>query len=238
MEDLTTAMILAAGYGTRLKPMTDFTPKALLKIDGKPLLEHVIHKLVSEGIKKIVINTHYLSGMIEEYLMSNKFDAEINVSHEPEILGTGGGIKNAMPYLLSDKFFLVYNVDVISNVNISEMFRFHIMKNSLVTLAIQNRETLRPLLFDSRGLLVGRLRGGEELKYRDTSGQLFRTGFCGVHIVSNRIFDNFCESGFFDIFDTYFRLAKEGKLIYGYDIGESKWLDVGTLEDFNRTIRY
>ena len=226
-------MILAAGFGTRLKPLTDDVPKALLKINEKPLLEIVIKKLTDSGIKEIVINVHHLREKIIDYLSVNDFGIKIHLSVEEEILGTGGGIKNAAKYLSDCNSFLVYNVDIISSLNINKLFKFHIENKPLVTLAIQLRDTSRPLIFDEDNSLVGRLQNNIEKKYKEPAGKTFPAGFCGVHIISSEIFNNFTETGTFDIFTTYFRLVRDKKKMLGCNIGDTEWIDVGTFKALN-----
>jgi N-acetyl-alpha-D-muramate 1-phosphate uridylyltransferase len=233
LEKLTKALILAAGFGSRLMPLTNDTPKALLKINGKTLLEHVIGKLINSGIEEFIVNVHHHRSKMLDYLSRNDFGKKISVSEENEILGTGGGIKNTAGFFADCKSFLVYNVDVISELDIGELFEFHMKFHPTATLAIQKRDTTRPLIFDSENLLVGRMQTGTEKKYKNPSGKTFLAGFCGIHIISHEIFNNFQETGTFDIFTTYFRLAEGNKKILGYDIGDCSWRDVGTLNDFN-----
>lgn len=224
-------MILAAGFGTRLRPLTDETPKALLKINGKTLLEIVIRKLAGSGIDEFMVNVHHHSQKIIDYLSSNDFGKNISFSIEKEILGTGGGIKNTAEFFEGCKSFLVYNVDIISGLDIGNLYEFHEHHQPMVTLAIQRRDTTRPLLFDSDNSLVGRMQNDVEKKYTDPNGEIYLAGFCGIHIVSAEIFKNFKEQGMFDIFTTYFRLVSENKKILGYDIGDCSWTDVGTLKN-------
>lgn len=234
MQKLNTAMILSAGFGTRLKPLTDTTPKALIPCKGKPMIENVINKLTAEGITNIVINTHYLSEMVEEYFRKNKFQADIKLIHENEILGTGGGIKNAAPYLKSADDFLVYNVDVDSGINISSMYEHHKKQNNFVTLAIKQRRTERPLLFDENLNLIGNKNKDGEYVYTSYTGKQQHFGFTGIHVISSDLFNSISEEGFFDIFRVYFRLIKQGAAkITGYDIGETGWKDLGTIENLS-----
>lgn len=226
---LDTAMILAAGFGTRLKPLTETTPKALIPYKGKPMIENVLSKLIGEGITKFVINTHYLSEQLEEYFNVNKFPADIKIIHEDEILGTGGGIKNASRHLKHVKNFLVYNVDVDSDVNIQEMYKHHMGKNNFVTLAVKKRETKRPLLFDENLNLIGNKNSEGEYNYTSYSGNINYYGFTGIHIISTEIFNDFTETGFFDIFRAYFRHVKAGRHISGFDIKDTEWKDLGTI---------
>jgi NDP-sugar pyrophosphorylase family protein len=226
-------MILAAGLGTRLKPLTDNIPKALLKINEKTLLEIVIEKLIKSGIKEIVINVHHLREKIIDYLSVNDFGIKIHLSVEDDILGTGGGIKNSAKYLSGCNSFLVYNVDIISSLDINKLYQFHLENKPLATLAIQQRNTSRPLIFDGDNSLVGRLQNNREKKYKEPAGKTFLAGFCGVHIISSEIFNNFTETGTFDIFTAYFRLVRDKKKMLGCKITDTDWIDVGTFNALN-----
>jgi NDP-sugar pyrophosphorylase family protein len=229
--NLETAMILAAGFGTRLGELTSHTPKALVEVKGTPMLELAVNKLISSGIQKITINAHHFSKQIVSFFQSKKFNAEINIIIEKEILGTGGGIKNAEEYLRKCSDFLVYNVDIESDLDIQEMYSYHKSKKAFVTLALQNRDTTRPLIADSEMNIIGRKGKESLLKYRKSAGEEQLIGFCGVHVISSEIFSNLTETSFFDIFTPYFRLISEGKKIIGYDIGSKFWKDLGTKEN-------
>jgi NDP-sugar pyrophosphorylase family protein len=227
MQKITKAMILAAGFGTRLKPLTDAEPKPLVKVNGTPMIEFVIERLVEFGIKEIVINTHYLAEQIEFYFRENDFGVKITLSHEKEILGTGGGIKNAEKFLKSEDAFIVHNVDVLSDIDFGKMADFHFRKSAFATLAVKKRNTTRPLLIDNFNHITGRKSTEKIFRYRNAEGIENVVGFCGIHIISSQIFDYFDEYGFFDIFTTYFRLISEHKNILGFDPGDCMWKDLG-----------
>jgi len=225
------AMILAAGFGTRLKPLTLDTPKALVLYKGIPLINHVIKKLVSSGIDEIVINTHYFSEQIEKYFEENDFGIKIYLSKEEEILGTGGGIKNARNFLEDADSFLVYNTDVVSDIDILDMYLDHIHSSAFVTLAVNERTASRPLLFDKNKKLRGYAYGDEIISTEGLGNSVAKKGFCGIHILSSGIFDFFPKENKFDIIPVYLNLAKQ-KLIRYYDIGDTYWKDLGKYEDF------
>lgn len=152
------AMILAAGLGTRLLPLTDERPKALVMVAGRTLLEIVLARLRAFGVREVIVNAHHYAEMIIEYLKANDhFGMRIEVSREEELLDTGGGLKKAA-YFFSDSLepFILHNVDVISTIDLGRMMRFHTEENALATLAVQERESSRLLLFDEPGLLCGR----------------------------------------------------------------------------------
>jgi NDP-sugar pyrophosphorylase family protein len=227
------AMILAAGFGTRLKELTKDTPKALIPYKGKPMIAHVIEHLESFGIHEFVINCHHHSEQLINHFKENKYNAKIELVIEDVILGTGGGIRNAEMYLKDTDDFLVHNADVISNIDINVMYEHHKKNGAYATLALQNRDTSRPLIIDDEMNIIGRKPATGFLKYKESVGQEKLIGFCGIHFISSQIFNDFKENGFFDIFTEYFRLISEGKKIIGFDVSGSEWKDIGTIEGLN-----
>ncbi|MEA4809211.1 sugar phosphate nucleotidyltransferase, partial [Macellibacteroides fermentans] len=151
------AMIFAAGTGSRLKPYTDHIPKALIPIDGKPMLEHIILKLKAAGFTEIIINVHHLGEQIIEFLAGkDNFGITIHISDERDyLLDTGGGIKHAAQFLQGDEPFLVHNVDIISNVDLKALYQHHLDTNPLATLLVSKRDTSRYLLFNKENKLSG-----------------------------------------------------------------------------------
>lgn len=214
------AMILAAGFGTRLKPLTDNLPKAMVKHRGSPMILNVIRKLSSEGINKFIINTHHHHEKIKELFNKESLNLNITLLTEKEILGTGGALKNAKSYLENSENFLVYNTDVDSNISITEMYNYHLKSDHLATIAVQDRDTSRPLFFDRDFILEGRKPWNKESK---------RMAFCGIHIISDRIFKYMPVKDKFDIIDLYIKLSASGNKIIGYDISKIYWKDIGTI---------
>jgi len=151
------AMIFAAGKGTRLKPLTDNIPKALVKVNNIPLLEHVILKLKKSGVTEIILNVHYLANQIIDFLKEkNNFDIRIEISDETDLLlDTGGGLKKASWFFDDNKPFIVHNVDIISEINIEELFNYHIANNALATLAMSKRNSSRYFLMNTENQLCG-----------------------------------------------------------------------------------
>ena len=151
------AMIFAAGLGTRLKPLTDSTPKALLPINGKPMLEHVILKLKDAGFHQIAINVHHLGDQIINFLAANNnFGIQIHISDERDyLLDTGGGIKHAAAFLQGNEPFLIHNVDILSDIDLRALYNHHIETNPLATLLVSKRNTSRYLLFNKENKLCG-----------------------------------------------------------------------------------
>ena len=216
------ALILSAGFGTRLKPLTDTTPKALIPYKGKPLIVHQIEKLKVAGINEIVVNVHHLKEKIIDFFTYNKFGVKVDISIEEEILGTGGGIINAEKYLKNEDYFLVINADVISNTGIKEFRKNHSL-NKLAILAVQKRKATRYLEFDDDLNLLGRAN--------ENSAQENLYAFNGMHIISNKIFELGYKTEFKDIIEIYQHALKNGKAIKGYDVGNAEFKDIGKHEN-------
>jgi mannose-1-phosphate guanylyltransferase len=227
-------MILAAGFGTRLKPLTLTTPKALVSFEGVPMIEIVLKKLISAGIKEVIINTHHFSEQINKYFSDRAFPLRIQLVQEEEILGTGGGIKNAAPYLKDAENFLVHNVDVLSEIDIIKLYDFHLKESAFVSLSVQNRKTSRPLLIDENNYIIGRVSRGQHLRYKTPHGSDKEVAFSGIHVISCEIFNYFPQEKFFDIFAVYFDLIKANKKIIGCDSGNVTWRDLGNYHNISR----
>lgn len=233
------AMIFAAGLGTRLKPLTDNKPKALIKFGGIPLLEHVITKLKKFGIREIIINTHHFADQIRNFLQTqNHFEIRIEISYEEELLETGGGLKKAGWFFDDRQPFLLYNTDVLSNIDLTEMLKSHLATNPLATLSVRQRKTSRYFLFDLQDKLVGwESKNSSEIKIvAEPNGATSSLSFMGIHIISPQIFDLFSENGAFSIVDTYLRLAGEGHFIKAFRADKYAWLDLGRLENLTKSI--
>lgn len=231
------AMLLAAGLGTRLRPLTDHRPKALVEIDGRTLLEITLTRLREFGIREVIINVHHFADMVVEYLKSNEnFGMRIEVSREEVLLDTGGGLKKAGWFFLEgseglDEPFLLHNVDVISAIDFQRMMEWHKESQSLATLAVQERETARYLLFDEETQLCGRriLREKKDEVVRG-AGKLEALAFTGIHIISPRLLTLLSEEGVFSIIDAYLRLAAQGEKILGFRADQYYWRDLGKME--------
>jgi NDP-sugar pyrophosphorylase family protein len=230
------AMILAAGLGTRLKPLTDSTPKALIKIKDQTLLELQIKKLKAEGFDQIIINVHHFADKVKDYLKQNNFfDCSIEISDESEkLLDTGGGLKKAAHFFSDGKPFLVYNVDILSNIDLNKLMEFHLASKSIATLAVQKRESSRKLLFDKSNTLCGWMneKSGEKIITRDDQSELFPYAFSGVQIVDPKIFKYFSNKGVFSLVELYLTAAKREKII-GYVHSEDEWIDLGKMENLS-----
>jgi NDP-sugar pyrophosphorylase family protein len=231
------AMILAAGLGTRLRPLTDDRPKALVTVAGRTLLEMVLTRLHSFGVREAVVNVHYRAEMICDYLKANKnFGMRIEISREKELLDTGGGLKQAAWFFLeggksfAEPFFL-HNVDVLSSIDIGLMMQHHREKNALATLAVQKREASRYLLFDEHGQLCGRRAGRETQDEMAWSGSAVQPlAFSGIHVISPRLLTEMREEGAFSIIDAYLQLAARGEKIAAFRTDDCYWRDLGRPE--------
>ena len=233
------AFIFAAGLGTRLKPLTDTMPKALVPVGGKPLLYHVIEKLKSAGIKKIVINIHHFGEMIIEYVKeNNNFGIEIVFSDERQmLLETGGAIKHAVD-LLGDEPFLIHNVDILSNVDLEALINAHTESNSAATLLVSKRNSTRALLFSSDGNLTAwtnKTTGEVKTPYENIDiATLEEFAFSGIHIFTPRLFKYFgAYPEKFSIIDFYLNTCKEEN-IKAYTQTNLQLLDVGKLDSLQK----
>ncbi len=233
------AMILAAGLGTRLRPLTDHRPKALVEVAGRTLLEITLSRLVAFGIREVIINVHHFADAILDYLKTNKnFGIRIEVSREDVLLDTGGGLKKAAYFFLEDSNrlsepFILHNVDVISTIDLRRMVQFHTENQALATLAVQDRETARYLLFDEQLKLCGRRRGQETELVRP-SKHVQALAFSGIHVISPRLFAMMIEEGVFSIITSYLRLAAHGENILAFRADEYYWRDLGRPDDVMR----
>ncbi|MGH9689085.1 MAG: nucleotidyltransferase family protein [Candidatus Acidiferrales bacterium] len=231
------AMVLAAGMGTRLRPLTDTRPKALVEVAGRTMLEITLERLRAFDIRDVIINAHHFAGQILDYLKANQnFGMKIEVSCEDVLLDTGGGLKEAADFFLNDagsasEPFILHNVDVISTIDLNRMIRTHRDGAALATLAVQHRETSRPLLFDQETRLCGRgsARDGKDSLVRGSEATQ-SLAFCGIHVISPRIFSLMTEEGAFSIIDTYLRLTTGGEKIIAFRADHYYWRDLGKQE--------
>ena len=229
------AMIFAAGLGTRLKPLTDSMPKALVQIGEMPLLEHTINKLKKSGFDEIIINVHHFPEQIIQFLkQNNNFGIRIEISDESGfLLDTGGGIRKAQRFFDDGKPFLVHNVDILSNLDIKLLYHQHLRTNSLATLAVSERDTFRYLLFNDDLQLKGWIneKTGETKPVGLRKIELYnKLAFSGIQILSTNVFDLMREFGDkFPIMDFY--LSKmQNNIISGFIPENFKMLDVGKIE--------
>jgi len=223
-------MILAAGYGRRLRPLTDETPKALVRVGELTQLERTLGTLERAGVERVIVNTHHHAEQIEAVLGERKGVARVLVSREdPRPLETGGGLSYARALFRGDRPILVHNVDVITSIDLPRLLERHATSGALARLAVQERAASRYLLFDEAGL-QGRLdvRSGFREEARRQRGALRRLAFTGVHVVEPRVFGLIAETGSFSIIDLYLRLAGDGEVILPDDVGTADWFEIGT----------
>ena len=230
------AMIFAAGLGTRLRPLTNNIPKALVPLNGIPLLELAIRRLKYYGFNEIIINVHHFADKIMAFLEEkNNFDIEIHISNEEKILlDTGGGLKNAA-WFLKDEPFLVVNADIVTSLNLAEMVKFHHEHSFLATLAVQTRESSRQMMFNDKNLLSGwkNHQTGEEIISRQIENPTFYS-FSGIHVINPEIFELMPEEEIFPIMPFYLSVASN-KQIGAFDHTGDIWEDVGKLNAIEKT---
>jgi len=223
------AMIFAAGLGSRLYPLTRDKPKALVEVAGKTLLRRAIEKVRDSGYNELVINVHHFGDQIISYLEANdNFGLSITISDErEELLDTGGGILKAAEWLDGNEPFLVYNVDVVSDIDLSLFRKYHLEKGGVATLAVRDRSTARYLAFDESLQLTGwkNIQTGEEILSGENLGCNL-LAFSGIQLIEPQIFKLITETGTFPIIQLYLRLAVN-QAIYGYKDPSSIWMDLG-----------
>lgn len=229
------AMILAAGLGTRLRPLTNHTPKALVEVAGVPMLERVVRRVIEAGADRLLINVAHLGALVADYARDADWDVdEVVVSDEPGgPYETGGGLKYAADFFRRDAPFLMHNADILTDVDLGALYAAHTSADDgrLATLACRPAETDRYLLFDHAGLL-GYAYGGEEHLKRDAEGETVRLDFCGVQVCAPELLDVVAavEEQKFSIMTSYLRLAGEGRTIAAFHRDEHTCFDVGTYE--------
>ncbi len=233
------AMIFAAGLGTRLKPLTDTVPKALIPVGGKPLLQHVIEKLKNSGVDEIIINVHHFANQIIKFIeLNNSFDIRIEFSDETEeLLDTGGAIKKASWFFDDGKPFLIHNVDILSNINLDELYKYHLREGVDAVMVVSLRDTSRYLLFSKEGRLSGwtNVQTNEikspylDIKVEDYS----KYAFSGIHIFNPSLFECFEEFGNkFSIIDFYLDICKRKEVI-SFVPDNFSMVDVGKIDTLN-----
>jgi len=234
------AMIFAAGLGTRLYPFTLDRPKALVEVAGKTLLQLAIEKVSSYGYNELVINIHHFGSQIIEFLeKNNNFGLDIVISDErDQLLETGGGILKAAPYLDGDEPFLVYNVDVLSDIDLSLFRKYHKERGGLATLVVRDRKTARYLAFDEAMQLAGwkNIKTGEVIASRNMQNAQM-LAYSGIQLINPAIFKLITETGNFPLIPLYLRLASHHQII-GYNDHSSLWMDLGKPDQLKEALQY
>jgi mannose-1-phosphate guanylyltransferase len=240
------AMVLAAGLGTRLRPLTNDRPKALVEVGGRTLLEITLTHLRDFGIHDVIINVHHYADMVIDHVKAtDNFGMHIEFSREEVLLDTGGGLKKAAWFLGGDAIgadgghedepFILHNVDVISTIDLGRLVELHKKNNALATLAVQERKTSRYLLFGEHAQLCGRrLVKEEKTEIVRPSQHMTELAFTGIHVVSPRIFPLLTEEGIFSIVPAYLRLAAQGEKILAFRADEYYWRDLGKPENIQQ----
>jgi len=232
-------MILAAGLGTRLRPLTDNRPKALVEIDGRTLLDITLARLRAAGVDEVIVNVHHFADMVVAYLKANNnFAMQIEISREEQLLDTGGGLKRAACFFSGNAAtgepFILHNVDVLSTIDLRKMVESHEQSHALATLAVQERKTSRYLLFDEQNHLCGRQSGNDTPEMVRSCPQARGLAFSGIHIISPRLLTMITEESAFSIIPVYLRLAAQGEKIAAFRADDSYWLDLGKPENIER----
>jgi len=225
-------MILAAGRGTRLGELGQTTPKALIEVGGVTMLERTARKLVASGATRLIVNVHHHADAIERFLATHDLGADVRVSREPvEPLETGGGLYAAREHFRLDRPILVHNVDVVFEADLAALVSAHAAGGALATLAVQERETQRYLLFDEHGLF-GRdqRKRGVVTRVREPRGAVRALGFAGLHVCSPGWFGLVSERGVFPIVDVWLRQAAEGHAIRPWIVPPGAWLEIGNTD--------
>ena len=233
------AIILAAGPGTRLRPLTDRIPKALVEVDGVPMLERVARRLVNAGVHRLIINTHHLGQQIEDFVRARDgFGVEVQFSRETGAapLDTGGGIQQAARLMELRAPFFVHNSDVVTDLSLPDLLAAH-DDESVATLAVNRAETRSPLLIDDGGVVGVRFPSGSEQLARPVEGTLKAGAFSGVSVVSAALPGLMTERGAFSVISVYLRLIGAGRRVEAYDIGDALWEDIGTPERLETATR-
>ena len=208
-----------------------------MEVNGRTMLEITLARLRSLGVSDAIINVHHFADLVLQYLKANNdFGMRIAISQEPVLLDTGGGLKQAAYFFAesasgSSEPFILHNVDVISNIDLVRMIRSHSENDALATLAVQERETSRRLLFDPQLQLCGRKTGRDQPELVRSASETHALAFSGIHIISPRLLGMMTEEGVFSIITTYLRLAGQGEKILGFRADEYYWRDLGKPEN-------
>lgn len=224
-------MILAAGLGTRLRPLTYDVPKALVDVGGAPVLDHVARRVVEAGADRIVVNVSPHADLIRDHIRRRDgWGVEVHVSEEPDgPLETGGGLLAAAHLFRRDRPILIHNADILTDLDLGALYRAH-DPAAIATLALRPAASDRYLLFDDDGL-VGYAYAGEEHRAREPRGAQRRLDYLGVQVVEPRLLDLMEETGKFSIFTPYMRLVRAGERVGGYEVDRVRWTDIGTHEE-------
>lgn len=226
------ALILAAGFGSRLQSLTKETPKALIKIKNKPVILYVIEKLINEGISEIIVNAYCHKEKLINFLENSQYSKNIQISEEESLLNTGGSIKRVLESFKTNDL-LIYNTDVLCTVNLNKLITFHKKKNSLVTLVMQTRESNSQLPVDENSRICGLklLKQQKQIIVQKPAGKTKDLAFCGIHLLSSKIIEYLPEEDTFPVISWYLDIMKKNSEFYAFELNKKDyWLDMGTPE--------
>lgn len=231
------AMILAAGTGTRLRPITENRPKALVEINGKPLLEWVIRRLRKAGIRDMIVNVHHFPNQIRDFLERKEFfNLNIRISDESsQLMDTGGALQKARACLDDGKPFLVHNVDILTDLDIPAFIAHHVEHRNAVSLTVRARNTSRYLLFDSRNTLCGweNNKSGARILVGSRPAPVKKLAFSGIHIAGPELFEYIPGKTPCPVIRAYLQMAEDHD-IKGVEHNEGTWTDVGKIRDLKK----
>lgn len=226
------AFILAAGLGTRLKPLTDTCPKALVEVQGQPLIKIAIDKLISHGVSRIIVNVHHFADKLSNYIQSQEWQVPVLISDEREcLLDTGGGLKHAAHLFAPDEPILIYNVDILSRIDLGILLSQHTDSKNIATLVVSDRTTSRYLLFDNKGQLTGwHNRSTNEFKWSSQTTEYQELAFDGIAIIEPSLLDLLPPADNpYPIIPCYLEIAKKHRISH-FNLSKEDWLDVGKHE--------
>lgn len=232
------AIIFAAGLGTRLQHISKDTPKAMVRLQGKPLVHIAIEKLTNAGFNDIIINVHHFADQIQDYVQQNFPQLNIQFSDEKdELLDTGGGLVKAKNFFDKEPF-LAYNVDVLSNIDIKKMYREHCKSKAIATLAIRHRSSSRYLLFDEDFTMNGWTKPADNDVIQTRQSNAYNPfAFSGIHIISPKLFNHINLKGKFSLTPLYLELSKN-HTIKGYLHDQDYWFDLGAPEKLDAANKF
>ncbi len=234
------AIIFAAGLGTRIQVISEGKPKALVKINDKTLLQIAIEFLSDNGIEEVIVNIHHQADLMRTYISSQTFPIPVSISDESDLLlDTGGGLLKARQFFKDKKDFIVYNVDVISNIDLQKMYKAHKESKALATLAVRKRGTSRYLLFNDKNKMIGWENINTKEQILHTKEVYQQLAFSGIHILSTKIFDLLEQENkkVFSITKSYINLSKD-YVVKAYIHDKDYWFDVGKPESYKEALDF
>ncbi len=223
------ALILAAGYGTRLRPYTEHTPKPLFTIAGRPLLDLIIGQLQKAGCKAVIVNTHHLHQKIEAFLASQTYDLEVFTRYEPQILGTGGAIKNVADFW-DEQPFMVINADIVADIDLKEVYRYHCRHHPPATLVLCDNPVFNSVAIRHNKWVTG--------FYNPTQGAIMPPGrlltFTGIQILDPQVLNYIPADSFYSSIDAFKKILAEGKKLRAFITPKDRWQDIGTPQSYRQ----